>query len=488
MSATVSLISEPDYLSPVNAEIWYNLSSASASQITDYKYIIDVWKLNQSTGATSSRLGRFKVPPRPVSYDCDFSVNKVLKNEISNVGPSIIIPSATLPISLVDLYTRYTIQYGFEYNPNLDYYDFVNSPSFGIAFSYNPRLRVNDVLTINKTNYTLNPQYNGIHTVGTFSSGTVSIPGLTFGAWFVGLDGTFGSSTPVGADGGIVSNLIRVSGTASKRLGYNGTRQYEQVNFDFTNDYLLIDSSTNSKFLTNYVGYKPIKLNEFETQNIMLEVPSSAFSLVLRTYDSANVLIQTYTQSVTLSTTLKYFTIPVGTQNLLSTYSNLSLFNGVSSYDLSLWRSTRYSEYIYREIDTICSLYTNVRIVFLNRMGGYDYWTFDRDNKRTVNINRTEYKKVLRPNYGIGERGQTTLAQDVQHTFSLNSNWISEEDYAYLEELISSPNVYIVESNGGLTPINITDTSYQIKTQLRDKLFNLTINYKLSYGINIQNQ
>ena len=122
-------------------------------------------------------------------------------------------------------------------------------------------------------------------------------------------------------------------------------------------------------------------------------------------------------------------------------------------------------------------------------MGGYDWWTFDRDNKKTVNINRTEYKRVLSPAYSISERGQTTLSQDVQHTFSLNSNWISESDYAYLEELISSPDVYIVRYNdGALIPINITDTSYSVKTQLRDKLFNLTINYKLSYSINIQNQ
>jgi len=316
------------------------------------------------------------------------------------------------------------------------------------------------------------------------------LPGLTFGAWFVGLDGSFGESTPVGYDGGIITNLLRVSGTSSGRIGYNGTRQYGQVNIDFTDDYLLVNTSTNSKFLTNYIGYKPIKLNEIETQNFMIDTPGlSAYNLVLNTYDSTNTLVQTYTQSITLTSTLKYFTIPVGTENLISTYSDLTLFNGINRYDLSIWRSgTRRSEYIYRKIDNTCSLYPSVRIVFLNRMGGYDYWTFDRDNKKTVNVNRTEYKKVLRPNYGIGERGQTTLSQDVQYTFSLNSNWISESDYGYLEELVTSPNVYIAESNGNLTPINITDTSYQIKTQLRDKLFNLTINYKLSYSINVANQ
>lgn len=484
MSATVSIVSEPYYLSPIKAEMWYQLSSASASTISDYKYVIDVWKLNINTGATSSKLGRFKVPPRPINYNCNYSVNDVLKSEISNIGPSIIFPSISSPVSIPDLYTRYTIDIGFEYNPNLTYYDFVNLPSFGIAFQYNPFLRTGDLITVNKTNYTLNPQYNGVRTVGTYSVGTVSIPGLTFSAYFVGLNGSFGDSTPIGADGGLISNLLRVSGTSSKKLGYNGTRQYREVNTDFTTDYLLTSGSTSSKFLTNYTGYKPIGFSEYETQNIMVEVTSPTFSLVLNTYDNSNVIIGSYSQTISLSSTLKYFAIPTGTTNLITTYSNPSLFTNVYRYDLSIWNSSRFSEYLYRVLDRDCSLYDDVRIVFLNRMGGYDYWTFNKDNKRTVNINRSEYKRVLGPNYNIGERGQTTLSQDVNHVFSLNSNWISESDYAYLEELISSEDIYIVENNASLTPINITDTSYVIKTQLRDNLFNLTINYKLSYNIN----
>jgi len=123
-------------------------------------------------------------------------------------------------------------------------------------------------------------------------------------------------------------------------------------------------------------------------------------------------------------------------------------------------------------------------------MGGYDYFTFNKDKKRTVAINRTEYKQVLDIAYEFGDRGDVVLAQDVQYTFTLNSDWISEETYLWLEELVTSPEVYIVtflDSKYKLDPIVITDTSYVIKTRLRDKIFNLTLNYKLAYPVNVAN-
>ena len=39
MPATPSLIKQPDYLSPVNAEMWYVVDSASSST-TDFKYLM----------------------------------------------------------------------------------------------------------------------------------------------------------------------------------------------------------------------------------------------------------------------------------------------------------------------------------------------------------------------------------------------------------------------------------------------------------------
>ena len=51
----------------------------------------------------------------------------------------------------------------------------------------------------------------------------------------------------------------------------------------------------------------------------------------------------------------------------------------------------------------------------------------------------------------------------------------------WLEELITSPDVY-VEKSGTLVPINITTAKHERKKQVNDKLFNLTLEFTYSYN------
>jgi hypothetical protein len=493
MIATASIVTEPDFLSPVHAEIFYITNSASASAFNNYKYVYDVYEVNLLFDTIRTKLGTYKVPPRPINYNGVISVNKILKNQISNrIGFEQVKATITNVTQNQDLCIKYNIDYGFQYNPNLPYLDFVNSPDFGIVFQNNPGLTAGDLIVIDKTNKLVNSQYDGLHEVLDVSGGTISISGFTFGVYFAELDGSFGEPTPTFTDAGFVVDILRMQDSTTPLYGYYGTRQYEQVNFDFTNDYLIatISSTQSYSFLTNYQGYKPIKKNEFETVDFMYNANDllNDYTQRLTTYDSSNTIISTYDAAATFSSPFKYFTMPTGTENLLTTYSDLTLFDNVHFYKIELVKSGNViTQPILRKIDFSCTPYENIRLVFLNRMGGYDYWTFDRDLKRNVSISRSEYKKVLEPFYNIGDRGYTTIHQDVQYTYTLNSNWISEYDYAYLEELITSPDVYILNSDGTLTPINITDTSYSIKTQFREQLFNMVINYKLSNNINVPN-
>ena len=45
-------------------------------------------------------------------------------------------------------------------------------------------------------------------------------------------------------------------------------------------------------------------------------------------------------------------------------------------------------------------------------------------------------------------------------------------------DILTSPDVYIIDDNGYKYPILITDSSYDYKTHLREKLFNLSIKFK----------
>jgi hypothetical protein len=262
--------------------------------------------------------------------------------------------------------------------------------------------------------------------------------------------------------------------------------------------------------------------------------------------------------------------------------------NVVDNYEVSIKNTSNpllnsVSEVRKFKIDTTCSNYENQRIVFLNRLGGWDYFNFTLDSKKSITISRTEYEKILDWNYTIGDRGKTILAQKAETKMVINSNWITEKDSIWLEELLTSPEVYlmpytnivhqnsgpiylapagsnyysfgipagtynmqfdvfrgddlsingdsilidtlsrtqttthyakkittdgviefenllnydetititnlvITRTTGDKLPIIITDNAYEVKTYLRNQMFNLSLNYKFGFDLNLQNE
>lgn len=132
----------------------------------------------------------------------------------------------------------------------------------------------------------------------------------------------------------------------------------------------------------------------------------------------------------------------------------------------------------------------------MNRVGGFDYFNFTLDSKKSISVNRTEYEKVLAYNYSIGDRGKNLLAQKGEIKMTITSNWITEKESAWLEELITSPDVYVLgnssnlgaDSGGYKLPIIVTDNNYEVKTYLRNQVFNLQLNFKYAYDLNLQNE
>ena len=80
------------------------------------------------------------------------------------------------------------------------------------------------------------------------------------------------------------------------------------------------------------------------------------------------------------------------------------------------------------------------------------------------------------------------MAQKGEIKMTMNSNWITENDAIWLEELLTAPDVYILTTNNTKVPIIITDNTYEVKTALRNQMFNLVLNYKFANDINLQNE
>jgi len=62
---------------------------------------------------------------------------------------------------------------------------------------------------------------------------------------------------------------------------------------------------------------------------------------------------------------------------------------------------------------------------------------------------------------------------------TLRSRWITESEYAWLTELIESPQVFW-NYNGELIAINVTNTDYEYKKVANENLIQLELQVKLS--------
>lgn len=489
MAATTSIISTPDYLSPVNDEFgnYWTLFNSSFN-LTNFKYIC---KLNQVTFPTATTptftfLSKELIPPRPVNGYGIYSPYKTLLTLLSYdlhygmtygaSGGSGLMPGATQSANGL---VAYGLQYGIEYNPNLTIQTLLQVVSgtnsyFGFSFSTAHNFNVGDIITTQ----TQNPYFAGTSAVAQI---------LTTNS--IRLDKLFSTASVVSS--GVVTDLQRIEGTSSYFWGYNGSRLYGQQNINYyyqLTQGITISAVTSQPFLTDYPQnqQKLILSNQAETLSVILN--RNGFSalpagyVTFKYYDAANTLLSTQLYLFTVSGStgpqdpIQKWDIPVGTNN---NYMPLT----TDYYTVMFGKSgITYSELRTFKIDTTCSIYNNVRVMWLNSYGSWDYFNFRLDNKKIFNVNRNEYKQELPFGYTTGARERTILSQKVTEQHIINTNWLSEQEYGFMSSLITSPEVYIVdETNNLMYPIIVVDTNFEFKTANRDKLFNFTLTYETSY-------
>ena len=499
----------PGTYSPVSAAIYY-VNNATLSGSNDFKYIYTIEKVQLNTIIVTGTYGTFKVPPRPVTGYGEFSMSDVLKTGLSYDIQPYILKLTPGSQSIV----QYNISAGYQFNPLEDFEDIVSisgtaSLDFGTGSSSGSvGIILNDIITIVMDNQSQNTQFNGVFNV--VQTNTIS------GHYYIGINQPY--SPAFGSQSGTVTQLRRDNVERIKGLyAYNGTRQYNQIDQNFSDTHCENNTTNLYRFLSNYRdGYrdelnftddicKRIFAFQYETLSFLIDGASSlsSFNLDINAFDQNFNIIGTF--STTLNTIasindINYhrFDIPCGTaQIILNGWLPLS---GVTYYSFSL-RSIRVNMTRYFKIVDNCSPYpNNFRLAFLNQHGGFDYWNFNWKSTNTIDDVKTSFKRVLGYNYNVGDRQDTVLSQKSTDSYMVSSDWITEYESNFLKELIRSKEVYFIDerqllnnNNGGTLqglyyyPINITDSNYVVKTAIDNKLFSASVNFKFAQDQNIYN-
>lgn len=526
---TIQLDRIPEYIEPVNRELWFETSS-TASNSQDFKYIYQVQFRNEPFESNQfiTLPTLYKTPPRPSDGHGFFTPHQILKSyfqfypsPFQKGWASGFVGTIGQNAGILDNYFQYRLKYGFEYNPQLTFartYNYLGN--LGLSFSTAPGLIPGDLIIIDKDNKFVNPNYDG----------TASVIG-TQSATQIVLDIPFGVAT--NNESGNIINLQRVTATTSIVHTFNGTRQYQDLNVDYTK-YIMGYTNSQAYFLTDWID--PISGTQSPINGKKVYVGPTPGS---HTYETLSLLNNSFTQStysiefydleenyltgvsVNLSSANRFrrLDIGIGPQNIEDQFGTgvIDFSQGNVSYyivrvvrgvtRLSVEKRYNVKQFCYEPVQGFYN-YEPTTIVFLNRLGGWDYYTFIKDNKKTTTIERTSWNKVLPIDYTYGtiytqpQRGQTNLTTYAESVYEVKSDWLTDTESIFLESLVTSPEVYVIingtysggnpnnytQFTGRVQPITILNTSYETQTTLRQRMYNMTLQYKWALPINLQNQ
>jgi hypothetical protein len=347
-----------------------------------------------------------------------------------------------------------------------------------------------------------NPGVEGLHTVIAITGTT----NFTINAlWSEVTDATINGSIKY-ADNRKDINLNEIS-TLDKYV-FNGAISWIDMPFYDQDDYVL--DNNRALWLTD----QPFTFSCTLGQDLWLNLKDNGLQLNERVYftnDDGDV----FYKSISGGDYIKG--VAVGPNN----YGSLTLVSGTAplvKQDTKWYTVTYYDGAIiptaksatYRiNIDTR-TLISESHILFLDRMGSWSSFAFQLKSYEKGTIKRETYNKDVpgyvsssQWKYNTWEQGQTNFNTQVTKTYDLNTNWMSEAEANYFQQLLTSPQTYVknviyritedldnlYDESGCIIHIpesteyvscNVLNTSFEVYKQRNNNLIKQSIQVRLS--------
>lgn len=487
---SLSLNTTPTGIDPVYNPINF-MVSATNSNTSNFKYIFDLYSGTTQSATTYNLLSTIKLNPRP-NGSCQYNPARILESICS---ADLLIQNITGRTESNNEMKLYTL-WGRDSSNSYKFSDNAFT-SFGgrvgfLLLGPNPGFLSGQTIYIQQDLVNLVvPQYSGQHTIYTVTTGT-SYSGIT---------------TLVVIDMPWISANNLSSGSISWTTGttffsgytFNGVLQY--IDYPSWNPTLynaLIPngySGSPVSFLTNQPRSGVYVRNQTDrgTASYMTNMTSSAgLVIVLIVHNltggtSINFISNT---GGTLNTeTIQH--IPAGPWNLNQAVGSDVINENTSYYTIQVnhfpFPNYAFTEQLTYLMDQRCSKYQTVRLQFLNRLGGWDYVNFDMVSRKTINLTKRDtFKKNLNINAVVGDREKTLINIDGNYIYTVNSNWMNNNQSAWIEELFTSQNVNIINSDGTSWPVNILSNSLEIQKTINQKMISYSFELESAYQINAQ--
>tara|TARA_R110000822_G_scaffold39818_2_gene108998 strand:+ start:48 stop:1445 length:1398 start_codon:yes stop_codon:yes gene_type:complete len=293
-------------------------------------------------------------------------------------------------------------------------------------------------------------------------------------------------------------------------FGYNMHNQ-----FSFTN-------LAERKFLTNAPLIQYANINDYGTVGLLMSNPffpglgsAGANAIRYKYYDDSNVEIANedvpqagnggfkYPQSIIDAQMLYAGVFPANLSNW-STLFNANIAN-IAYYTFQVIGSPPLAMSSLYRININCPNtkgFESIRLCWLNQWGAWDYYTFIMKSIKKISTKGSTYQQLEgswnSSSYRIDSfrGGKKAFRVNATEKITMNTDFVNESESAWFEELINSPEVYLLKEkssdatnsalNQYVTPVRLTTSSYTKKTVANDKLMQYTFEVEKSKTLRTQ--
>mgnify|MGYP003625542921 CR=1 FL=1 len=320
---------------------------------------------------------------------------------------------------------------------------------------------------------------------------------------------------------------------SSQYTFFNGVLQYDNVlensptgqlfgyGYNLQKNLLMTSSPLygQKSFLSNAPTTQYANLEDYGTFAFLNFMPSATNKIAeveIKYYNSAGGLLNTETRNVDFANGAATI---LGDSNTQLIYAGLfpgnlrnhssSMFNGLIT--AGTIQGGYYTVQAVTELGGVNKIYTiqlncpsglgyePIRLTWLNQWGVWDYYTFTQKSVKSISTNRAPYTQIsgtwneTKLSINGYQGGRKNFRVNTSERIKMNTDFVTEAEGVWLEELINSPEVYILNgfddtevapydtiTNKYVEPVTLTTSSYTKKTRANDKLMQYTIEVERS--------
>ena len=301
---------------------------------------------------------------------------------------------------------------------------------------------------------------------------------------------------------------------------FNGVLQYDDVltlksgNYGYNiESFYLDDVLSPGKFLSNAPNTQYARLTDYGTLPFFNFFPNGQADRVkyirFKYYGSSGILNQEslyngYANGGVINSTDRFSRLqycgafPANLRGWSTMFRGLVTSGVLSYYTVVAEDDAGEVSEVYT-INIICPNergYEGIRLTWLNQWGVWDYYTFNMKSTRSISTNRTSYTQLggtwNESTFKINgyKGGKKNFRVNSSEKIKINTDFVTEAEGVWFEELINSTEVYIVKefstdvantiTNKYIEPVVLTTSSYVKKTIANDKLMQYTFEIEKS--------